>query len=448
MKVLFAAAELSPWIRTGGLGDAVAGLAAALARKGHDVTVALPAYGDLTLLGEPPPGESDGSWVELEASGVRVLAWRDDAAFERPGVYGPVPGTAYDDNWWRYGRFARAVADVADDYELVHLHDPHAGAATLLIDRPTVYTIHNAAHHLLGPLDEAADVLGLEDGSIDSMEWYGQANYLKAGIVGATRVTTVSPSHAAELSVEATSFGLSGVVASIGHPVVGILNGIDVTRWDPTRDPALPAEFSVDDIGGRSLVRTALLEDTQLDDGIIFGNVGRMARQKGLDLLDPILHRLVDDGLRLVLIGNGELDPMVDTWVEEYPHKVIHLPYTEEWARLISAACDAYLMPSEFEPCGLGQLYAMRYGAPPVVHMTGGLADSVIDLEEGAEIANGFGYRVHSAIGLEDALGRAMLVFRDEPETWARLQRNGMSTDWSWAARSEDYLAVYEDAMA
>ena len=444
MKILFAAAELSPLVRTGGLGDAVAGLAWALARKGHDITVAIPAYADMSPYGLQVPGTADETWVKLDVDGITVIARRDDGAFDRPGVYGPTPGSGYDDNWWRYGRFSTAVADLADDFDLVHLHDPHTGAAALLIDTPTVYTIHNAAHHLLGPLPEAAKLLGVDTDAIPQLEWYGQANYLKAGIVAADRVTTVSPCHAAELTVEATAFGLLGVVDSISHPIVGILNGIDVVRWNPETDAVLPADFSAADVSGRAKVRSALLDDTGLNDGMIFGNVGRMARQKGLDLLDPIIGGLVSKGLRLILIGNGELDVMVDQWVDDHPGNVLHLPYTEEWARLVSAGADAYLMPSEFEPCGLGQMYAMRYGAPPVVRLTGGLADSVIDLEESPVRATGFGYTEHSAPALERAITRAMDVFSNDRATWQRLQHNGMSIDWSWAARSEEYLEVYD----
>lgn len=444
MKVLFAAAELSPHVRTGGLGDAVAGLASALARKGHDVTVAIPAYADLSPFGLDLPGTTDKTWVELHDDLLRVLAYRDDDAFDRPGVYGPDPGTGYDDNWWRYGRFSAAIAELAADFDLVHLHDAHTGAASLLIDVPTVYTIHNASHHLLGPFDAAADLLGLDDDTAAAMEWYGQANYLKAGILGADRVTTVSPSYAADLAVEATSFGLSGVVASVAHPIAGVLNGIDVVRWDPQTDSVLPADFAIDDMTGRAKTRQALLDDTGLNDGVIFGNVGRMARQKGLDLLDPIIGHLVDQGMRLILIGNGELDVMVDAWVDNHPGDVLHLPYTEEWARLVSGGADAYLMPSGFEPCGLGQLYAMRYGAPPVVHMTGGLADSVVDVAAGPGEATGFGFTDYSSAGLEEVLLRAMDVYRNDRNTWEQLQHNGMTTDWSWAARSEEYLAIYE----
>ena len=444
MKLLLAAAEFSPFVRTGGLGNAVSGLARALVRRGHDVTVAIPAYQDLGLA-----PLKDEVWTSLLDPEVEVRAWVDAAAFDRPGVYGPTPGSGYGDNWWRYGRFCAAVARLAEGYDVVNLHDAHTGAVAMLTDLPTVFTIHNASHHLTGPLDDAAAVLGLDAadaGVAGALEWYGGANYLKAGMVASSRVTTVSPSHAAELAVEETSFGLSGVVASLDHPVTGILNGIDVTSWDPAADPALPAPFAADDLAGRQRARAELRRRTGLEDGVIFGNVGRMARQKGLDLLGPVLPHLVSEGMRLVLVGRGELDVLVDGWVDAHRGRVVHLPYDEPLSRLVSAGADGYLMPSEFEPCGLGQLYSMRYGAPPVVHLTGGLADSVIDADEDPLRGNGFGFRHYDSPTLSATIERAMDTYQRHPDRWQGIQVNGMTADWSWTARAAEYEAVFESA--
>ena len=263
-------------------------------------------------------------------------------------------------------------------------------------------------------------------------------------MVGAARVTTVSPGHAAELAVPATSFGLSGIVASLGHPIIGILNGIDTTSWDPKTDAALPAPFSVDDLRGKRQARSQLMEEAGLTDGMVFGNVGRMARQKGLGLLEPTIDALVTEGFRLVLVGNGELDEMVDDWVDEYPGAVAHLPYHDALSRLVSAGADAYLMPSEFEPCGLGQMYAMRYGTPPVVRLTGGLADSVPDIDEHDARGTGLGFRTFEPESLAKTIRRAMRYHAGLPRLWDRIRLNGMSVDWSWDARAAEYAAVYE----
>ena len=443
MKVLVSAAEYAPLVRTGGLGNAVAGISEALASRGHELTVAIPGYAEI------PPGDPVADrWERLIASPVEVIGWRDEL-FDRPGVYGPLPGTGYEDNWLRYGKFSMAVAALASEFEVGHLHDAHVGLVAAAGNLSTVLTIHNAAHQMLGPLDEVAALLG-RTGPVTiggDLEWYGSASFLKAGMAHAFRVTTVSPGHAAELTAEETSFGLDGVVAQLDHPIIGILNGIDTESWDPATDPTLPQNFSADQLGRRAANWVALLDRAGLDEGVLFGNVGRMARQKGFELLSPILPGLIADGFRLVLVGNGELDDLVDSWVEAYPGAVAHLPYDETLARLVSAGCDSYLMPSEFEPSGLGQMYAMRYGAPPVVRFTGGLADSVIDVAADPAAATGFGFVPYNSEALDGVIREAMRTLEDAPDTWRDLQVNGMKTDWSWGARAADYEAVLEAAL-
>jgi starch synthase len=190
-----------------------------------------------------------------------------------------------------------------------------------------------------------------------------------------------------------------------------------------------------------------LLAKARLDDGIVFGNVGRMARQKGLGLLDEALDALVAEGMRLVLVGNGELDGLVDDWVERQPKAVAHLPYDEPLSRLVSAGADAYLMPSQFEPCGLGQMYSMRYGAPPVVRLTGGLADTVLDIDEYPETGTGFGFRTYEPMSLVKTIRRAMRYRAGFPKLWQKIQHNGMTADFSWSARAKDYEAVYLETV-
>lgn len=449
-RILIATSELGPFVQTGGLANAVAGLAGALARAGHEVTVVMPAYRHLRTVGEDG-GIGGGFHMRRTTSdGYTVLMVDDVDSFDRDGIYGPTPGTGYADNWWRFGRFSRTAATMAAGYDLLHLQDAHTGAAALVSPIPTVFTVHNAAYPILGPLHEAGSVLGVGPGALlpgGALEWYGQANYLKAGIAAAGRVTTVSPGHALELSVDETSFGLGGVVRSRPDPLVGILNGIDTGSWDPETDEVLPAPFSADDPSGRTSSRRALLAKARLGDGVLFGNVGRMSTQKGLGLLDDALDDLVSEGLRLVLIGNGELDPMVDGWVERHPDSVAHFTYDEHLARLVSAGCDAYLMPSQFEPCGLGQMYSMRYGAPPVARYTGGLADSVVDVDEDPANGNGFVFRSFLPEELVKTVRRAMRYREALPELWRTIQARGMRTDWSWDARAHEYEAVYEDLL-
>lgn len=453
MKVLLVSAELSPLVRTGGLGDAVAGLAAALAEAGQEVTVALPRYRHLEQAGEPvEPAPPAAAVRRLRQGAVEVLVVDDPPAFDRHGIYGPSPGRTFVDEWWRWGRFALAVERLASRHDLVHLHDGHAGPLLLRSPVPSVLTIHNAAFPVLGPLGQSAALLGLGPEftrPTGPLEWYGQANYLKAGIVGAGRVTTVSPSFARQLTEdEAVSGGLAPVLRSLPRPLLGIPNGIDASAWDPSSDPALPAIFSADDLAGRATCRKVLLEQAGVEEGMAFGMVGRMADQKGIRLLDGVLDDLVQEGFRMVAVGEGELEGLVDRWSARHPGAVRRLPYTEELARLVFAGSDAYLMPSRFEPCGLGQLYAMRYGAPPVVRLTGGLADTVVDVDEDPARGTGFGFRPYLPEELLKTIRRARRLHAHFPDEWRELQRRGMRTDWSWDRAAAAYLEIYREVAA
>jgi starch synthase len=408
---------------------------------GHELTIAIPGYGSLGLSGP------DREWEILDDTGPVVMAFRDDAAFDRPGVYGPTPGTGYDDNWWRYGRFSEAVAGLGADFDLLHLHDAHVAPAATVCATPAILTVHNGAHQMGGDLADVVSLLGLSHGGRNpaaDLDWHGAANFLKGGVVAARAVTTVSPTHGRELMEAATGFGLADIMRTVG--VVGIMNGIDVDVWDPATDDALAVRYSARSPARRTANRKALLEMTGLDDGVVFGNVGRMALQKGLGLVGYHLGALVDEGLRLVLVGNGEMDDMVDGWVADFPHAVAHLPYDEATARLVYGAADVYLMPSEFEPSGLGQLYAMRYGAPPLVHATGGLADSVTDIDEDPPHGTGFVFRQFNAEEFAKTARRAMR-YRSITSVWRTMQRNGMTSDFSWEARAVEYDAVFRSVV-
>ena len=445
MKILFGAAEFSPFVRTGGLGNAVAGLAHALSTD-HQVTVAVPGYRDTDALGRKVPGEP---WRRYMDRGVEVLFWLDEA-FDRPGVYGPDASSSYDDNWERFARFSLAVAELADGFDVVHLHDGHVGAVALKTMVPTVFTIHNASYPMVGPLGPAIEVLGLgPKASVlgGDMEWFGEANFLKAGIVGATQTTTVSPGHARELTVDETAFGLGGVIRGLFRPIIGVLNGIATDDWDPSRDAALPKAFSASNLSGRSASRKALLAAHGLEDGFLLGNVGRMSGQKGLGLVDYDLDVLVEEGVRFVFMGNGDLDPLVDGWVERHPSAVAHVPFDEPGSRLVFAGSDAYLMPSQFEPCGLGQIYGMRYGAPTIAHFTGGLENTVFDIDEDPETGTGFVFRSFDHPSLTKTIRRAMHYRSSMPDLWRTAQVNGMTRDWSWDARAVEYEEIYESVV-
>ena len=445
MRILFASAEYAPFVSTGGLGNAVSGLAHAVAVD-YDVTVAVPGYRDADTPGRKLAGRP---WRRHRDGQVDVLFWLDEA-FDRPGIYGPDSSSSYDDNWARFARFSLAVSELAADFDLVHLHDSHVGAVALKLSIPSVFTAHNASYPMIGPLGPTIDLLGLgPKASVmgGDMEWFGEANFLKAGMVGSTQATTVSPGHARELAVDETSFGLGGLVRGLFRPLLGVVNGIDTDEWDPGSDPTLPKPFSARDLSGRSASRRKLLRTYGLDDGFILGNVGRMSGQKGLGLIEYDLDALVEDGVRFVFMGNGDMDPLVDGWVDRHPNAVAHVPFDPAASRLIFAGCDAYLMPSQYEPCGLGQIYAMQYGAPPIAHFTGGLEDTVFDIDEDTREGTGFVFRSFDHPSLTKTIRRAMRYESAMPELWGDIQANGMTRDWSWSARAVEYEEIYASVV-
>ncbi|NNF88648.1 MAG: glycogen synthase [Acidimicrobiia bacterium] len=451
MNLLFVVAEMAPFATSGGLGDAITGIAHALARLEQSVTVLMPRYQWLGDLGEARPGEGPARGIyHHEEAGIRVLLVDDPESFDRPGIYGPEPGSAYEDEWRRWGRFCQTAVAVSGQFDLVHLHDAQTAPTALLSSAPTVLTLHNAAYSVQGPLDEAVALFEGHPDAADLLEWYGAANYLKGGILAADQVTTVSPGYARQIAEDpAVSSGLNEFVAGLDHAVVGILNGIEIRRFDPETDDAIPVPFGPDDLTGRSAARQELLARTGLDgSGVLFGMVGRMTGQKGLELLDPVIDQLIGSGFRLVAVGNGDQDYLVDGWAARAPGAVWHGPYSEELARLVWAGGDSFLMPSRFEPGGLGNLYAMRYGAPPVVRLTGGLASTVIDLTDHPASANGFGFEDYTPEALRETVERAMGVLRDQPDVWAALQRAGMTTDWGWDPAARRYLDLYERVLS
>lgn len=452
MRVLIAASEYSPLARTGGLGEAVSGIAHGVAAAGHAVRVVIPRYRHLQDIGMRHAGTGHAAALYLHQDGnVEVVLVDDPESFDREGIYGDTPGTGYDDQWRRFGRFATVVAVLAQGVDVVHLHDAHTGAVTLLVDAPTVFTVHNAAYPIIGPLAETRELLGTDEASTTPggpLEWYGGANYLKAGMAAADVVTTVSPTFAKQLLTDpSVSSGLDGVLKARRRPTIGIVNGIDPISWNAETDDSLASVFAPDDLDARLANREMLLEMAGVDDGVIFGNVGRMSEQKGLGLLDEHLDDLIADGARFLLVGNGELDAMVDGWAERHPQAVWHGPYSEGLNRLIAGGTDCYLMPSRFEPCGIGQMYAMRYGSIPVVRLTGGLADTVIDVDEDPTHATGFGFRSFDSIELAKAIRRAMRLFRTDRPTWAALQRRGMTLDFSWENAARTYIEAYDQAI-
>ncbi len=478
MRILFVASECYPLIKTGGLADVVGALPLALAGHGCDVRVLVPAYpavhgklaGYTELAAYPDLFGGSGRLVSgTTADGLKVLALDAPHLFERPGnpYLGP-DGRDWPDNVRRYAALSAIGASLArygvGDWkpDLVHAHDWQAGLVPAYLEAggpgrpPTVFTIHNIAFQgLFGAHDFAG--LGLPERFFTpaGMEFYGQFSFLKAGLVFSERLTTVSPTYAQELRTPEFGMGLDGVLGERSHVLSGILNGIDTALWDPETDPALPAGYSARKIGGKARckqelqARMGLAEDP---DALLFTVVSRLTGQKGLDLLLPHLASLVQRGGQLALLGSGEagLERAFLEAAAVHPGRIAtRIGYDEGLSHLMQAGADAILVPSRFEPCGLTQLYGLRYGTLPIVARTGGLADTVIDANDAAVrtgTATGLQFAPVTAQGLAFALERAFALWSDR-KTWKKVQARAMVHPVGWESSAADYVKLYDDCI-
>ncbi len=483
MRILMVTAEWAPLAKVGGLGDMVASLSAALAARGHDVRVALPLYGDIDrtahrvrpLRKYPPVPVRVGQAVRLVrvhakgsgAAAVKVYLLENAELFGRTGIYADVLGRPFPDGLARLVCHAQAALalPVLLDWapEIIHCHDaaatlaiPYArrwyGAVPAVAGAGTLLTIHNLAHQGIHPGAELA-VTGLPPALAaypGGLEFHGALNLMKLGILEAGAVNTVSPTYAREVVAdEDLGCGLAGVLRSRGARFSGILNGADLRTWSPERDRRLAAPFAADRPEGKRACREALLREVGLSDGEgpVAGFVGRLVEQKGPELLLASLDALLADGVRLVVLATGEerfRAPLAKAALRR-PERIAFVDrFDEGLAHRIYAGCDLFLMPSRFEPCGLAQMYALRYGAVPVVRRTGGLADTVIDAAR--PDGNGFVFLPFTPLGLREAVGRAAALWRDGPR-WAGLVRRAMLSEFSWDASAAAYEGLYRSVM-
>ena len=474
MRVAMIAAEAQPFARTGGLGDVLGALPVALRRQGIDVTLCLPGYPTALAAADrtaPPqtvyaPVASRTEpvdFVRLLDRPVDVVFACADRYFRRDHLYGP-PGSAYPDNAERFVVFCRAVLEwlraqpVAPD--ILHAHDWQAALAVAflranrnypeLAHTRAVFTIHNLAYqgrfwaedwHLLN--------LDRHYFTPEFLEFYGEINFLKAGVVFADAVTTVSPRYAAEIQTPEFGEGLDGLLRARGRQLYGITNGIDYDTWDPARDPHLPAHFTANALAGKHHCKAALQAELGLpvrDDVPVVAMVTRLAGQKGLGLALAVLPALLErDAIQFVLLGNGEpwIEDQVRALGSHYPQTVaVRIGFDDPLAHRIEAGADLFLMPSRFEPCGLNQLYSLRYGTIPVVHAVGGLDDTVDAYTADTRAGTGFKFAPFTAAALGETMATAITHWQNPTHRHAMIH-NGMGMDFSWAHAARSYERLY-----
>jgi starch synthase len=467
------ASEAHPFAKTGGLAEVLGALPAALARLGHDVTVVLPRYrgvedGDAIRIPHRfslGPAEVRADFVEY-ALGERVRAVLVDVPelFDRDGLYGS-RGRDFPDNALRFAVLSYASLEYArlkkTRFSVVHAHDWQAALVAVyqkthfaddpaVGGAPCVFTIHNLAFQGVFPAVVLPQIgLGLDMLHLEAMEYWGQVSFLKGGVNFSEKITTVSPTYAREILTPDYGFGMDGVLRRRAEDLTGILNGIDTTRWNPEQDEFVPASFNATDLSGKRAARRVLLEMTGLSasgderDRPVIGIISRLTDQKGFDLIAAAAGDLMAVNATWTILASGEptYESLLRALAARHPDRVsVTIGFDERLAHVIEAGADIFLMPSRFEPCGLNQLYSLRYGTVPVVRATGGLQDTVVDASD--PDGNGFKFSDYSPGSLVAAVRRAVDAYADK-EVWVRLQRAGMARDSSWDVSAREYVKVY-----
>jgi starch synthase len=480
LKVLFVASECAPFAKTGGLGDVVGALPKALARRGIDVRVVVPLYAGFrwnelerlegALKVPIGRGEARGAvrMGKLPKSDVTVYFLEHHWYYDRPYLYGP-PGESYSDNLERFTFLSRGALELCKAIgfwpDVVHANDWQTALVPVYIDtvewmKPlhaaaSLYTIHNLAYQ--GVFDAGAlflTGLGSEHYHAREFEHFGTMNLTKAAFYRATFLSAVSPTYAREIQTASHGFGLDGVLAERKSDLFGVLNGIDAEEWNPETDPLIAASYSASSLSGKAECKRALQAESGLPvrtEVPVFGLVGRLTRQKGVDVVAQILTGLLDLDVQLVLLGSGERD------AEAYfAHMAARRPdrfaaffgFDNQRAHRIEAGADFFLMPSRYEPCGLNQLYSLRYGTLPVVRATGGLVDTVIPYDETSGKGTGFVFHDLTPSALYNVVGWATSTWYDRPKHISAMQKEAMQKDFSWDRSAAEYETLYRAARA
>ncbi len=473
VNVLSVTSEVFPLIKTGGLADVTGALPKVLLARGYRTRTLVPGYSPvLAQLDQPKTIHffpdlfgAPASLLEVTAAGLDLYVLDAPSLYDRlGGPYAGEDGIDHPDNWKRFAVLSYVASAIAGGLlpdwrpDLVHTHDWQTALTTVYMRYsdnarhiPSVLTIHNLAFQGQYSADHL-DLIGLppEAFSIDCLEYYGDISYLKGGIRTASAVTTVSPTYAREIVSPELGMGMQGALLSRLDAFSGIVNGIDMEVWDPSNDPFLPANYDVRQIRRRGVNREILMQAFHLDSrpGPVFAAVTRLTWQKGGDMLADVAEEIASLGGKLIVLGKGSKDIETQLLMAagRHPGRIgVRIGYDEHTAHLIHGGADIIIQPSRFEPCGLTQLYALRYGAVPVVSRTGGLSETIIDANDAAmsaRVATGFQFHPATSDNLRLAIHRAFHAYRD-PKKWARLQNQGMKANFSWERSAEQYADLY-----
>jgi starch synthase len=478
MKILFVASEGLPYSKTGGLADVIEALPKALAQMGNEVAVLLPRYrgNRITSTMISSVTVTLGDKLRFPAiaeapsvGGVRYFLVDDPGYFDREQLYGE-KGADYPDNAERFCEFSRVAIEFMKRVwlpDVVHVHDWQAALVPVLIrtqhaddpvmrSLPVVLTVHNLAYQGVFPR-EVMQSLNLPDSlyAFDRLEFWGKINFLKGGIMLADYVTTVSRKYAEEIQTREYGAGLDGVVRDRAERVSGIINGVDYTIWSPEIDTYIARTYSAHNLDGKKVCKKDLLQQFKLPadkpeylERPLVGIVSRFVDQKGFDLIAQIAGEMMHENISLVALGTGqpEYERLFRELAERYPGRVgVRLGYDNTLAHKIEAGADIFLMPSRYEPCGLNQIYSLRYGTVPVVRATGGLDDTIDAFDHKTQQGTGFKFHPYEGSALLNSFKEALYTYR-EPKVWQTLQKNGMAKDFSWKASAASYVMLYEAA--
>ena len=482
MKILFVSAEVVPFAKTGGLGDVAGSLPVALKRLGVEVCLGLPFYRNVRegnfeprlLLGnlKVPFGNEElpaRVWEARRYKDIPVYLIERDDMYDRPNIYGDPSGDYYD-NFERFAFFTRAVLSMAEALsikpDLIHCHDWHTGLLPAMLKgslkgvetlgrTPTVFTIHNVGYQGVFPADKLllVHLSNEEFYRPEGLEYYRDICLLKAGIVYSDAVTTVSPTYANEIQTPEYGMGMEGILRNRRASLSGILNGVDYQLWDPAKDPEIPAQYSAERLAGKQACKRSLINEMNLDPFLVkrplLGVISRLDAQKGLDLLVKIIDDLLALDVGLVVLGSGDetIQEALREAARSHAGRVgLTIGFDEKLAHRILAGADIFLIPSRYEPCGLTQMYALKYGTVPVVRATGGLEDTIAAFDPERDDGNGFKFGPYEPEAFLSAVQQAVDVFQDS-KLWGRIMANGMKEDFSWDRSARKYRKLYQSVI-